>query len=102
MDVQVTFSNGNKQVSVKITGSRTWEKDAHRRIYFDIDCVEGKRHPIGNFYEILEGQTRDKIVEVEGRRFGYEYGVDANSNSKRRAIDEAVQELASLVVKQGS
>lgn len=89
-------TNGNKDVTISIVGSKEWSKDGMKRVYFDLECT-GKRQPIAKLYEILEGTTRDKVVMVNGRSFAYVYGIDANSNSKRAAVDDAIIPLVSTL-----
>lgn len=90
--MKVTFTNGNKEVTVVVKSSKEWSKEGSKRVYFDLECT-GKRQPIAKLYEIIEGGSRDKVAAVNGRRFGYEYGIDANSNTKRAEVDAAILAL---------
>lgn len=92
--MKATFTNGNKEVTVTVKSSKEWSKDGAKRVYFDLECT-GKRQPIAKLYEVVEGGSRDKSVVVNGRTFAYEYGIDANSNTKRAEVDAAVVEIVS-------
>jgi len=92
----VTFENGNKEVTMTITGSKVWEKEGSKRVYFDLSFTN-KRSPVSKLYEVLEGSSRDHQITIDGRTFAYEYGIDANSNTKREAIDEAVAQIVKSV-----
>ncbi|MGL4735744.1 MAG: hypothetical protein ACRCWB_11825 [Enterovibrio sp.] len=89
----VSFSFGNKTPKITITGCNDWSNSNFSRVYFDFD-VTGNANPLHKLYEIVAGGSRDHVVEVEGRKFGYSYGF-CDSNSKRAAVDEAVRELLS-------
>ena len=94
----VTFQNGTKEISLTITGDKIWESadKASVRKYFDLSCTD-KRLPVSKIYEVLAGTTRDKVIKVCGRTFAYEYGMSADSKTKRAAIDDAVSKLISNI-----
>lgn len=94
--MQATFTNGNKEITVTVKSSKEWSKEGSKRVYFELECT-GKRQPIATLYEIVEGSSRDKVVTANGRKFGYQYGIDANSNAKRDAVDAAILELVSAL-----
>lgn len=94
--MKATFTNGNKEVTVTVTGGKEWSKEENKRVYFDLSCT-GKRQPIDKLYEVVSGTTRDKSVSVNGRTFAYTYGADANSNTKRAEVDAAVLEIVSAM-----
>lgn len=91
----VTFQNGNKEITLTVTGSREWAGGENSRIYFDLEC-SGKRSPVSKLYEVKAGATRGEVIKHNGRTFAFEYGIDANSKSKRAAITEAI----AILVKQ--
>lgn len=94
---KVTLTNGNKEVTLSVVSFSEWASGDRKRVYYKLECT-GKRDPIGSLYEILGGETKDQTVTVNGRKFGYQYGVDANSATKRAAIDAAVVELVSALI----
>ncbi len=90
----VTFTNGNKKITLTTGSAKEWAAGDKARIYFDLKCDQ-KRQPVAKFYEVISGATADKtVVREDGRTFAYEYGIDANSGSKRESIDAAMIELA--------
>ena len=91
--MQVTIENGNKEVTISITGSREWEGGDKERVYYDMS-FSAKRTPVTKFYQIISGETRDHVFEIGGKKFGFEFGVDANSNSKKASVQAGLQELA--------
>lgn len=92
----VTVQNGNKEVTLTITGSKEWEGGDKKRVYFDLD-QSNRRNVIHKFYEVISGATSDRTVEVGGRTFAYDFGVDCNSGSKRDAAKDAVIALATKI-----
>lgn len=92
----ITFTNGNKSITLTVTGSTEWAGGENSRVYFDLECT-GKRSPVHKLYEVVAGTTRDHVIEHDGRTFAFEYGVDANSNTKRSAISEAISELVTAL-----
>lgn len=96
MKAQTTVQNGNKEVTIKITGARQWEGGENIRTYFDLD-QNNKRIVIGSLYEILAGTTRDKTIEIAGRTFGYKLGIDCNSNTKQAAALEGIESLITQI-----
>lgn len=94
--MQVTVQNGNKEVTIKITGSNRWEGGENIRTYFDIE-QDNKRSVINTLYEIHAGTTRDKTIEIAGRTFGYKLGIDCNSNTKQVAALEALESLITQI-----
>lgn len=95
--MQVTIENGNKKVTITVTKSNTWNSGDKSRIYYDLEFT-GKRTPVAKFYQIVAGSSTDHVFEVNGRKFGFEYGIDANSNEKKRQVDYGLEELASLIL----
>src|SRR5690606_9779589 len=96
--MKATFQNGNREVTVTVTGSSEWAKDAMTRIYFDLAFEGAKLAPIAKLYEIVEGGTRDATIEAAGRTFGYQLGICCDSKSKRREATEAVEALIKGIV----
>lgn len=94
-----TFDNGNLEITATVTGHSDWQSanGALKRRYYEVSATH-KRQPIHKFYEVLKGTTKDLTIEVEGRKFAFEYGVDANSKTKREAIRDAVEQLAKQIV----
>ncbi len=93
---QVTFENGQKTVTLSIAGSEDWSKGDCSRTYFTLECTE-KRSVVSRLYRVESGTFRleygDEKVEVDGKTYVYRYGVDANSKSKMRIIDEEIVNL---------
>ena len=87
------FQHGNREVSVSITGSSTWEKDGMSRTYFTLDFVGAKLDPISKLYEIHSGGTRDATISVDGRKFGYQLGISCDSKTKRASAIKAIESL---------
>lgn len=98
--MKATFKNGNREVTVTITGSNEWSKGAMTRIYFDLAFEGAKLDPIDKLYEVEEGCTRDKTVEVAGRTFGYQLGICCDSKTKRASALEAIEKLISMIIEQ--
>ena len=96
MNATIKVQNGNKEIEIRVVGSREWAGGENARVYFDLD--QGKRNVLKSLYEIIAGDSRDEVVEVAGRRFAYALGIDCNSNTKRAsANDAAVALIAQLV-----
>ena len=93
MNASTTFQFGNKEITITAQKGSVWEKEGISRGYFDVQ-VQGKANPLHKLYEVIEGTTRDKTAQVNGRTFGYVYGF-CDSKSKMRAVDEAVLALVS-------
>jgi hypothetical protein len=93
----VTIENGNKEVAMRIADFRKWDSDGKSRIYYELEFT-GKRTPVAKFYQIVAGSSTDHVFEVNGRKFGFEYGIDANSNTKKQNVDYGLEELASLIL----
>lgn len=89
---KVTFQNGNKEVEISVLGSADWSSGNKSRRYFELSCT-GKRSPVSKLYEVLSGDTKDHTLTHGSRTFAFEYGIDANSKSKRKAVTEALAEL---------
>ena len=98
--MEVTYTNGNKQVTTTVTGTKEWTADTRVRVYYNLETTN-KRRPIGAIYEVIAGGTRDCTLHVNGRTFGYQLGVDATSNSKRNDAFAAVQKLIDMIVTAG-
>lgn len=94
--MQVTVQNGNKEVTIKITGSNRWKGGENIRTYYDIE-QDNKRSVINTLYEIHAGTTRDKTIEIAGRTFGYDLGIDCNSKTKRASAVEALESLITQI-----
>ena len=92
----ITFKNGNKEITVTITGQTEWTKEDQSRIYFDL-VQSNKRTPIHKLYEVISGTTRDETIDHNGRKFAFEFGIDCNSHSKRAAATAAVTELVATI-----
>ena len=90
---KVIFKNGNREITLTVTDSNIWESGDKKRVYFNF--TTSTRNPLNKIYEVLEGGTRDKILQINGRTFAYSYGVDSNSGLKRARIEEAMEELFS-------
>ena len=91
--VSATFKNGNREITVTVTGQQEWGSGSIKRVYFDLNSND-KRTPIRKLYEIIAGNTRDEVVVVKGRKFGFEYGIECDSKTKRKAAKEAVEQIA--------
>ena len=91
--MSTNFQHGNREVSVGITGSSTWEKDGMSRTYFNLHFVGAKLDPISKLYQIHSGGTRDETISVDGRTFGYQLGICCNSKTKRASAIEAIESL---------
>ncbi len=98
MKAQATYKVGNQETTTTVIDSETWEKEGISRIYFTLETEGKPTKAISKLYEVVEGSTRDQTVEVGGKVFGYQLGVDCNSKSKRAACHEAAQELAEQLV----
>ncbi len=96
MKATTTVTLGTKTATIDVTGARDWTGGANKRRYFDLEMT-GKGRPLSSLYEVVAGSTKDVTVTVDGRTFGYQYG-HADSNTKRRLVDEAVRELAQQIV----
>ena len=94
--ISTTFANGNKEVTVTVTSRNSWAKEDRSRVYFELD-QNNKRAPISALYQVISGPTRDKVIEVGGRAYGFELGIDCNSNTKRAAATDAVKELIAMI-----
>lgn len=93
MTASATFQNGNKEITVNIASeTNRWENGDMIRDYFDLG-FDDKRRPISKLYEVISGSTRDQVIEVNGRTFAYELGIDCNSKTKRRSAVEAIETL---------
>lgn len=69
---------------------------SRRRVYYDVTSEE--RSIVSKLYEVTAGDTRDATVVVEGRTFGYEFGIDTGSQTKRANAANAVERLAHMIV----
>lgn len=96
MKAQTTVQNGNKEVTITITGGNCWEGGENVRTYYDIE-QNNKRTVIGSLYEIHAGSTRDATMTICGRTFGYKLGIDCNSNTKQAAALEALESLITQI-----
>ena len=92
----VSFQNGNKEVTLSISSPRDWESGDKKRVYYDVAC-DGKRTPVRAFYKIVSGGTRDEAITINGESFGFEFGIDSNSKSKKEAVREAMRALVSQI-----
>lgn len=97
--MQATIQNGNREVTVKITGQNEWTGGENKRVYFDLD-QNNKRQIFRGLYEVIKGSTRDLTIESNGRTFAVEFGIDVNSNSKHKAAIEGAKELISQITAQ--
>lgn len=88
----VTFENGNKMVTATLVSTSVWEKGSMKREYFNLSFDKG-RMPISKLYRIDAGSTRDFTFEVDGKKYGIDFGVDCNSNAKQEHVLEAAKEL---------
>ena len=88
----VTFQNGNKEVTLTASSGTEWTGGENSRVYFDLNCT-GKRSTVSKLYEVTSGSTPDHKITHGGRTFAFQYGIDANSNSKKAAIVEAIETL---------
>lgn len=89
---QVTSQNGTKEVEISIIGSSDWSGGDKKRRYFELRCT-GKRSPVSKLYEVISGDTKDHTLSIGDRTFAFEFGIDANSKSKQKAVFEALTEL---------
>jgi hypothetical protein len=94
---KVTLQNGNREITVTTGEVSRWEKDEMARDYIEISSSDRKRQPIAKLYEVIKGSTKDHTVEVNGRTFGYQYGSCCDSKTKRRSVDEAIEEIAAAL-----
>jgi hypothetical protein len=96
MKATTTVTLGTKTATVSVTGAREWNGGANVRRYFDLEMT-GAGRPLSSLYEVIEGGTSDSRIRIEvngaGRWFAYQ-STHANSNTKRKALEEAVRELA--------
>lgn len=97
-ELDVTFENGNKRVTVTVRRGAPWTKGDRSRQYYEVECDQG-RSPIHSLYEVISGTYRGDFVVTrkDGRIFVVDYGVDANSGTKRDHIKEAVSSLVELL-----
>lgn len=97
-ELDVTFENGTKSVTVTVRQGRPWTKGNCSRQYYEVECDQG-RSPIHSLYEAISGTYRGNFVitRKDGRIFVVEYGVDANSATKRDAIKEVMSSLVELL-----
>lgn len=91
--MKVQIQNGNKEVELAITGEHRWELGGNTRIYYDLSTT-GKRSLVRKFYKVVFGTTKDHTINVNGQWFAFEYGVNANSKTKKAAIKEGLLILA--------
>lgn len=92
-----TVRNGNKEVVITVLEGGIWEKEGVSRRYYDI-TQDNKRNVLSNLYQVLSGTTRDDVVEVCGRVFGYQLGGSCDSKSKRVAAKEAVLDIVNKLI----
>jgi len=90
-NIKVTTTQGNKRVTIEVVGSTSWSKEDQSRVYFDLKSTGGCE-PISKIYQVLSGTTRDPIINVGDKTFGYQLGY-CDSNTKRRSAIEAVESL---------
>lgn len=90
------FKFGTRNLTAIVTGSNPWEKGEYSRIYYEIDT---DRVYVLKLYQIVAGPCRDKTFEINGIKFGYDYGC-CNSHVKREIADGVARELAAQIVAQ--
>ena len=83
--MKVLIQNGNKEIELAITGEHKWEGGGNIRIYYDVSTT-GKRSIVSKFYKVVSGTTKDHTISVDGQTFAFEYGIDANSKTKKNAV----------------
>lgn len=88
----VKFENGNKEVEMTIVNSNEWKGGENSRIYHELSFTN-RRITISSFYEILEGKSSDETFEVNGKKYGFKFGVDCNSHTKRDLAKAALMEM---------
>lgn len=93
MNAKVTFSHGNREVTMSISGAEKWEKADMSRTYFTLAFAGAKLQPVDKLYEVLAGGTKDDTIEVHGRTFGYQLGISCDSKTKRAAAIQALTDL---------
>ncbi len=99
MKATTTVTLGTKTATIAVTGARDWTGGANKRRYFDLQMT-GAGRPLSSLYEVVAGSTSDSKIRIEvngnGRWFAYQ-STHANSNSKRKALEDAVRELAQQI-----
>lgn len=93
MTATTTFSHGNREVTMSISGAEKWEKADMSRTYFTLGFAGAKLAPIDKLYEVLAGGTKDDTIQVHGRTFGYQLGISCDSKTKRAAAIQAITDL---------
>lgn len=88
----VTIENGNKILTLSISGESEWKNGDQARTYFEVPNSE-KRCAVHKLYRIDSGTTRDKTMTVNGKVYGYELGVHCDSYKKREAAVEGIRKL---------
>ncbi len=96
MKANVTVENGNKTVDIKVVGSRGWKGGDCSRIYFELEQSD-KRLIFSNFYYIESGTTKDYTIKIGSMEFGYDFGCDVNSHTKRLYASNAALLLAEQI-----
>lgn len=89
------FDFGTRSLTITVTSINTWRSGAMVRNYIDFD-IAGGANPLRKFYEIVEGATRDDVIEIDGRKFGYELGF-CDSKTKRASVRDAIITLLSAI-----
>ena len=98
MHAESTYKVGTSYISTVIVSARIWEKEGHRRRYFELETDGDERKAIESLWEILEGSRRAEArVEVDGRTYGYNTGVFVNSGTKKSNVASAVEDLVQQI-----
>lgn len=94
---KATVENGNKEVTITVSEGQRWTGGNNERVYYDIK-QDNKRNVLASLYEVVQGTTRDDTIEANGRTFGYQFGFDAGSKTKRRNAIEGIEDLVKQIV----
>ena len=95
-----TFTSGNKEQTVSITGSQEWSSidNSQQRIYFDLHHSGDARKGIAKLYKVIVGDTgRDTMVAGNGAVYGFVCAIGVDSKTKKAAVGQAVMELIAQI-----
>jgi hypothetical protein len=93
---KATFTSGNKEQSVIITGSKNWSSadNSQQRVYFDLRHSGDSRKGVDKLYKVIVGDTgRDMMVTGNGSVYGFVYSIGVDSKTKKAAVGQAIMEL---------
>ena len=95
-----TFTSGNKEQTVSITGSKEWSSidNSQQRIYFDLHHSGDARKGIAKLYKVIVGDTgRDTMVAGNGAVYGFVCAIGVHSKTEKAAGGQAAMELIAQI-----